>query len=119
MHPLIVVNFNQSVGAVHSKRWGKYGFSTFFMKKLKEGRKSKKIWANFDIKSCFCFHPNAHQGLFVGIKVHGITENGLRHASGPVHAQHPIRYIDEHLECAALRHWSKFTTAYWHRGIFA
>ena len=24
---------------------------------------------------------------------HGITENGLRHASGPVHAQHPIRYI--------------------------
>ena len=25
--------------------------------------------------------------------IHGITENGLRHASGPVHAKHPIRYI--------------------------
>ena len=26
--------------------------------------------------------------------IHGITENGLRHASGPVHAKHTIRYKD-------------------------
>ena len=25
--------------------------------------------------------------------INGITENGLRHTSGPVHAQHSIRYI--------------------------
>ena len=26
--------------------------------------------------------------------IHGITENGLRHASGPVHNKQPIRYIN-------------------------
>ena len=26
--------------------------------------------------------------------IHGITENGFMHASGPVHAKHPIRYIN-------------------------
>ena len=25
--------------------------------------------------------------------IHDITENGLRHASGPVHAKHPFRYM--------------------------
>ena len=30
--------------------------------------------------------------------IHGITENGLRHASGPVHAQHPICYTNTCIE---------------------
>ena len=26
--------------------------------------------------------------------IHNLTENGLKHASGPVNAKHPIRYIN-------------------------
>ena len=34
--------------------------------------------------------------------IHVITENGLRHASGPVHAKHPIRYIDNNIKSKSL-----------------
>ena len=36
--------------------------------------------------------------------IHGTTENRLRHASGPVHAKYPIRYIHTYIcECISFQ----------------
>ena len=38
-------------------------------------------------------YKNGRRTIYISDLIHGITENGLRHASGLVHAKHPIRYI--------------------------
>ena len=45
-----VVNVNQHLGAVHTKCWSKYAFSSFFALKAEKGSKSKKFDAKFSKK---------------------------------------------------------------------
>ena len=57
---LIVVYFDQHLGAAHSKLWSKYAFLTFLrtnsLEEEKKGEKSKKFAAQQNLsKKCFVF----------------------------------------------------------------
>ena len=58
--PMIVVYFDQCLGAVHSKHWSEYAFSMYFLqKKLKKEEKAKKIGAKLCKKTFSVTKDNA------------------------------------------------------------
>ena len=67
---MLVVNFDHHLSASHSKPWSKSAFSTFFVQKTEEKRKSKKFEAKFSKTTGFFKFTPEHWSMVLFSKKH-------------------------------------------------
>ena len=113
---LLVVYYDQHLGAGHSKRWLKQSFTAFFMaKSCKKAKESKKFAAKFQKKLVFL-------GIKHSTSVQVLTQNPLFCSIflkicyffaffQLFRTKNPENdYFNQHLGYPAPKRWSKYTT---------